>query len=180
LSTFNGLKNVKNILIKMETDEITQIKIGTLQVGIIGLKEVMTKLATSMADAPDWKLERVLIQEISRKNYIPEKAKAEYGQSLLKVFKKQIGRAVAEPQEEGLTIRVLGQGCPNCRGLTQRIMEVLSELNLAADFEHVTDIKEIARYKVMQSPALLINGQIVAVGQVPNKAQLIEWFKKRE
>ncbi|MBI5604737.1 MAG: thioredoxin family protein [Deltaproteobacteria bacterium] len=77
-----------------------------------------------------------------------------------------------------MVIRVLGQGCPNCHALTQRIMEVLSELNLAADFEHVTDIKEIARYGVLQSPALLINGKVVARGTVPNKGQLIEWFKK--
>ena len=57
-------------------------------------------------------------------------------------------------------------------------MEILNELNLAADFEHVTDIKEIARYGILQSPALVINGNIMARGTVPSKAQLIEWFKK--
>jgi hypothetical protein len=59
-------------------------------------------------------------------------------------------------------------------------MEVLTELELAADFEHVTGIKKIARYGILQSPALLINNKIVAKGSVPSKTQLIEWLKKVE
>jgi hypothetical protein len=162
----------------METEDIIQIKIGTFQVGIIGLKEVMAELIPHLTQAADQEVERELLQRLSRKNYIPEKARGEYGRALLREFKKQIDQAVSETEEVGLTIRVLGQGCANCRALSQRIMKVLSELNLAADFEHVTDIKEIARYGILQSPALLINKQCVAVGLVPGKAQLIEWFKK--
>jgi small redox-active disulfide protein 2 len=163
----------------MTNEDIIQIKIGSLPVGILGLKEVMTDLASSLSQAPDQEIERELIQRLSRKNYIPEKAKAEYGQALLKEFKKFLGQPVTESTPDGLTIRVLGQGCAKCRALSQRIMEVLSELNLAADFEHVTDIKEIARYGVLQSPALLINEKLVAVGGIPSKAQLSEWFIKK-
>jgi small redox-active disulfide protein 2 len=162
----------------MANEDIIQIRIGSFQVGIIGLKEVMADLASSKAGASDEEVAGALIQRISRKNYIPEKAKAEYGRALLKEFKKFLGQPVTEGEPAGLTIRVLGQGCANCQALTQRIMEVLSELNLTADFEHVTDIKEIVRYGILQSPALVINGNIKARGTVPSKAQLIEWFKK--
>lgn len=163
----------------MSNENIIQIKIGTFQVGIIGLKEVMAELAAAMSGASDEAVAGELIQRLSRKNYIPERARPEYGRALVREFRKQLGQEVSPAQEEqGLVIRVLGQGCPNCHALTQRIMEVLSELNLAADFEHVTDIKEIARYGVLQSPVLLINGNVVARGTVPNKGQLIEWFKK--
>jgi hypothetical protein len=161
--------------------DITQIKIGTFQIGILGLKEAMAELASSLAQAPDEDVAGALIQRLSKINYIPEKAKPDYAQALVREFRKHVGQEVLPVQEEqGLVIRVLGQGCDQCRALTQRIMEVLSELNLAADFEHVTDIKEIARYRVMQSPALLINNQLAAVGRVPSKAQLIEWFKKKD
>jgi protein-disulfide isomerase len=51
-------------------------------------------------------------------------------------------------------------------------MEVLTEIQLAASVEHVTDIKEIARYRVMGSPALVINGKVVAVGSVPSRDKL--------
>jgi hypothetical protein len=59
-------------------------------------------------------------------------------------------------------------------------LEVLSELNLAADFEHVSDIQEIVRYRVLPSQALLINDQWMAMGRVPTKAQLIEWLNKKD
>ena len=108
----------------MADEDITQIKIGTFQVGIIGLKEVMAELSFLLARAPDEEVERELIHRLSRKNYIPEKAKAEYGRAFLKEFKKFLGRPVTESEPAGLTIRVLGQGCANCHALTQRIMEV--------------------------------------------------------
>jgi small redox-active disulfide protein 2 len=159
--------------------DIIQIKIGSFQVGIIGLKEVMAELAASRAVSSDAEVAGELIHRLSKKNYIPEKAKAEYGRALVREFRKHLGQDLPPgPDEPGLVIRVLGQGCANCHALTQRIMEVLSELKLAADFEHVTDIKEIARYGVLQSPALVINGNVIARGTVPSKAQLIEWFKK--
>jgi hypothetical protein len=48
--------------------------------------------------------------------------------------------------------QVRGQGCTNCRTLSARVLEVLSELKPAADFEHITDLKEIARFGVLESP----------------------------
>jgi hypothetical protein len=132
----------------MADEEITQVKIGILQVGIVGLKEVMTELASSMANDSDEDIARVLIQRLSKKNYIPEKAKPEYGQALVRGFRKYLGQEVSTGEEsQGLVIKV-------------------------------TDIKEIARYGVLQSPSLVVNGKIVARGRVPAKAQLIEWFKK--
>lgn len=163
----------------MADEELTQVKIGTFQVGIIGLKEVMTELASSLARASDGEVGEELIHRLSKKNYIPEKARPEYTRALVREFRKHLGQDVPPAQEEpGLVIKVLGQGCANCQAFSQRIMEVLSELNLAADFEHVTDIKEIARYGILQSPALLINGQVVAVGQVPAKTRIEEWITK--
>ncbi|HBZ56034.1 MAG TPA: hypothetical protein DEO88_11575 [Syntrophobacteraceae bacterium] len=71
-----------------------------------------------------------------------------------------------------MDIKVLGLGCNQCRGLEQTIMEVLTEMQLAASVEHVTDIKEITRYRVMGSPALVINGKVVAVGSLPSRDKL--------
>ncbi|HMK65350.1 MAG TPA: thioredoxin family protein [Thermodesulfobacteriota bacterium] len=165
----------------MGNEDITQVKIGSFQVGIIGLKEALSELSASLAMASEDEIGRVLIQRLSKTNYIPEKAKPDYGRALVREFRKHSGQETTPDQENSeLVIRVLGQGCANCHALSQRIMEILSELNLAADFEHVTDIKEIARYGVMQSPALLINGRLAAVGRVPNKSQLTEWIKKPE
>jgi small redox-active disulfide protein 2 len=163
----------------MTSEDVVQIRIGNFPIGIVGLTEVMADLAPSLTRASDEEMAQALIQRLSKSNYIPEKSKAEYGRALVREFKKYLGQAVsAEEETQGLVIRVLGQGCANCRALSQRIMEVLTELKLEADFEHVTDIKEIARYGVLQSPALLINGNIMAKGSVPGKSQLVEWIRK--
>ena len=75
-----------------------------------------------------------------------------------------------------LEIKVLGMGCAQCHSLTQTVMELLTELNCPANLDHVTDIKEIARYGVMGTPALVINGKIVMVGRVPPRNQLKAWL----
>lgn len=165
----------------MGSDDITPIKIGTVTVGIIGLQETLKELASEMPQAPDDEAKKELLLRVAKKNYVSDKVREQYGRALLREYKKHLGQEMPGDEEPlGLVIKVLGQGCANCRALSQRIMEVLSELKLAADFEHVTDIKEIARYGATLSPALVFNGNIVAMGRVPSKDQLIEWLKKAE
>ena len=71
-----------------------------------------------------------------------------------------------------MEIKVLGSGCPCCDDLEQDLMAVMTEMNLAADIEHVTDPAEIGNYKVTRTPALVINGKVKAVGTMPRKTQL--------
>jgi small redox-active disulfide protein 2 len=75
-----------------------------------------------------------------------------------------------------LVVRVLGPGCVNCQKLERETLAVLSELNLAADFEHIRDILEIARYRVLGIPALVINGQVKCAGRVPGREQIKTWL----
>jgi hypothetical protein len=49
-------------------------------------------------------------------------------------------------------------------------------MNIAAGLRHVSDIKEIARYKLLGSPALVINNKVVSVGEVPPKSKIREWI----
>ncbi len=51
-------------------------------------------------------------------------------------------------------------------------------MNLAGDLRHVTDAKEIGRYGVMGTPALIINGKVVAVGSVPEKKKVQQWLSE--
>jgi protein-disulfide isomerase len=53
-------------------------------------------------------------------------------------------------------------------------MAATSELNIPADILHVTDVREIASYGVMGTPALVINGKVVTVGKIPSRASLKE------
>lgn len=71
-----------------------------------------------------------------------------------------------------MEIKVFGPGCTQCEQLEQQIFQVLSDLNMTADVEHVRDVKEIAKAGIMGSPGLMINGEVVAVGKVPSKEKL--------
>ncbi|NPV04137.1 MAG: thioredoxin family protein [Syntrophaceae bacterium] len=71
-----------------------------------------------------------------------------------------------------MEIRILGPGCARCDLMTKEVIAALSEMGVAAGVEHVTDIREIVKYRVMGSPALVINGRVVSVGQVPDRGTI--------
>ena len=164
----------------MVNDDINKIRIGNLSVGIMGLKAVMEEMAWKYRDRPDQEIRDQLLNCLGKRNYIPEKARDDYGRAFLREFNKFLGKPFEEDARPGLEIKVLGPGCARCDALEQSLMDVLSELNIKGDIEHVRDIKEIGRYGVMGSPALLINRQVMAVGKVPLKSRLIEWLKEAE
>jgi small redox-active disulfide protein 2 len=77
-----------------------------------------------------------------------------------------------------MEIKVLGPGCPKCNQTFNLIMETLSEENIAADLDKVTDVMEIASYGVFGTPAVVIDGNVKSVGKVPKKADIIKWVKE--
>lgn len=158
----------------MTDDTIKQIMIDGRMVGIVGLEEAIKKI--NHPAASDEEITNSLLREISAKNYIPSSASDIYGKALLREFKIAQGQSVAEEPVPGLNIEILGMGCARCDQLENDVRNVLSEMNIAAGLRHVTDIKEIARYKVLGSPALVINNKVVAVGEVPPKSKMRQWI----
>lgn len=156
----------------MTKDDITQIKVGRHRMGIIGLQPVLEEVSRQLGDQSDPAVTAELIRRLSEFNYIPENRREEYGRSFLREFKKFAGQPIERENLEGIEIKVLGSGCPCCYGLEQDLMEAVTEMDLAADIEHVTDPAEIQNYGVTGTPALVVNGAVKAVGTMPKKAQL--------
>ncbi len=77
-----------------------------------------------------------------------------------------------------MEIRILGTGCPRCQELEKRTLEVLAEMNLAADVQKVTDIKKIMEYKILGTPGLVINGKVKSAGKIPAKSQIKQWLEE--
>ncbi|MBN2571029.1 MAG: thioredoxin family protein [Ignavibacteriales bacterium] len=77
-----------------------------------------------------------------------------------------------------LEIKVLGSGCPNCVKLEAMVKEVITEKNIEANIEKVTDINKFADYGVMLSPALVINEKVIVQGKLPTKWTLENWFRE--
>ncbi|NEW79269.1 MAG: thioredoxin family protein [Gelidibacter sp.] len=71
-----------------------------------------------------------------------------------------------------MNIKILGTGCPKCKQTTAVVQEVINENNIDATIEKVEDIMEIMKFKVMMTPAVVINNEIKIKGRVPSKDEI--------
>jgi small redox-active disulfide protein 2 len=160
--------------------DMSQVRVGEFAVGIIGLKSVLKDMAGEWAEKPDAQVAAELVERLSVKNYISENAKVLYGMAFLREFKKFTGKPYTEEAPEQLEIKILGPECANCDRLEREVMEAVSELDLPAGIDHIRDIREIGKYGVMGSPALVINGKVKAVGKVPMRSEIKKWLKEAQ
>ncbi len=71
-----------------------------------------------------------------------------------------------------MKIEILGTGCPKCRTLADNVTKAIADLGLQAEVVKVTDIDAIVNRGVMLTPALVVDGEIVAVGKVVSAEDL--------
>ena len=160
-----------------ESSDVMQIRVNGRLIGLVGLKETMAEVSRARIGETDDTIQQALLDRLSAKNYIPASARKSYGHALLWEFKKFLGEQVADEEPSAdLHILILGEGCPRCRQLEKSIMELLNEMNLPAGVDHVTNPREIAKYGVLGTPALVIGGRVVWVGSVPPKSRLLQWI----
>ncbi len=74
-------------------------------------------------------------------------------------------------------IQILGTGCPKCKSLAQNAETAARELGLECSFEKVTDLKEIMKFGVMSTPALVIDNQVKSAGKLLNVNEIKEMLK---
>lgn len=65
-----------------------------------------------------------------------------------------------------MKIEILGTGCPKCKKLLANTKEALNILGIGADVKKVEDMKEIMKYGVMVTPALVVDSKVKSTGKV--------------
>lgn len=160
----------------MGEKDITQIRVGRFSISIVGLQTAMAQMASTHKDRSDEEVRNTMLERLGKDNYIPRSARDEYGRAFVREFRKFMGQPYSEESSGQLEIKVLGTGCAQCHSLTRTIMEILTEIGLPANVEHVTDINRIVTYNVIGSPALVINDRVVAVGTVPPTNRIRAWL----
>jgi small redox-active disulfide protein 2 len=75
-----------------------------------------------------------------------------------------------------MDIKVLGPGCPKCKQTEKVVREVLAETGVNASVEKVTDIKTIAEFGVFGTPAVVVDGKVKSMGNIPTKEQVKSWI----
>jgi small redox-active disulfide protein 2 len=162
----------------MTDTEVSRVKIGQHTFGIVGLKNALENMAEEYADQPDEVVAEALVNRLSKKNYIPEKANKKYGRAFVREFRKFLGQSVEDENSHGLDIKVLGAGCVVCDSLENEVMEALTDMGLGAELEHIRDAEQIAQYKVKGTPALIINGKVMSTGTAPSKNKIRKWLEE--
>jgi len=151
---------------------VRQIGIDGFTVGIIGLDEVFDEVRL-MKIADEAELKKIIFEKIQSRNYVAPGQEDAYREDLFDEYLVFTGRQKSRTRKPGVTeARVYGAGCPRCKMLDRMVMEVIADKGLTVDYRYVTDVREIAATGILGSPALAINGKIVAVGNVPSRSQL--------
>lgn len=161
----------------MGNSDISQIKVGEHRVGIMGFKQVLTDLAQISDTMTEDEVRHELYARLGKRNYIAPNAKERYEAAFYREFCRFTGKPFEETRDPGaVEIKILGKGCMRCDKLEKDVIAIVSEMKVKADVEHVRDIKEIASYGVLGSPALVINGHVMSVGNIPSKQNIMAWI----
>ncbi|AFM27980.1 thioredoxin family protein [Desulfomonile tiedjei] len=157
-------------------DDGRQIWIGEDKIHIRGLDKAIEEIARTHSGSTDREIQDALLERLSEKNYMASCAIKEYGEAFLREFKRFLGQPCTETSRTSLRIEVLGPGCSQCNRLEQIVKQVLDEMALPASLEHIADMKEMAKYGLVRTPALVINEKVVAMGSVPPVKKIREWL----
>ena len=71
-----------------------------------------------------------------------------------------------------MNIKILGTGCKKCKKLEANTREAVEELGLDASVEKVEDIQGIMSYKVMSTPALVVDEKVVSAGKLLSSKEI--------
>lgn len=63
-----------------------------------------------------------------------------------------------------MKIKVIGSGCPTCKNLFELTKQAVSELKIDSTVEYSTEVSEIIKMGLMQSPVLSVDGKPAMIG----------------
>ena len=77
-----------------------------------------------------------------------------------------------------MEVKILGPGCPRCQQTEKAVKEAVAETGTEASVEHVSNFMEIAKYGVLGTPAVVVDGEVKSVGKIPSVEEVKKWLQK--
>lgn len=71
-----------------------------------------------------------------------------------------------------MKLEILGTGCPKCRQLLANAEQAAAEAKVPVTIEKVDELAEIAKFRVLATPALAVDGVVKATGRVLSPAEI--------
>lgn len=76
-----------------------------------------------------------------------------------------------------MNVKVLTAGCCNQNSLYDRVKTVSESTGIDASVERIEDMKEVMRYGVMETPALVIDGEVQVTGRLPSSDEIAAFLR---
>ena len=73
-------------------------------------------------------------------------------------------------------VKVLGPGCKRCEATEQMVRSEAQKLGIEVTVEKVTDYAEIAKFGILSTPGVVIDGKVVHAGGLPKAEDLAKWL----
>ena len=73
-------------------------------------------------------------------------------------------------------IEILGMGCSKCNQLENNAKKAVTETGVEAEVTHVADLRKIAEYRVLVTPAIVIDGVVKASGKIVSVDEIKKWI----
>jgi small redox-active disulfide protein 2 len=69
-------------------------------------------------------------------------------------------------------LQILGPGCSKCVELARRTEEAARALGGDYEVEKVSELSRIMAFGILSTPALVVDGEVKVVGQVPSLEEI--------
>ena len=69
-------------------------------------------------------------------------------------------------------VQILGPGCPKCMELAKRTEAAAQSLGGDYEVEKVSELSKIMAFGILSTPALVVDGEVKVVGQVPSVEEI--------
>lgn len=75
-----------------------------------------------------------------------------------------------------MEIKVCGPGCASCEKTRKVVEAAVAARGVEATISKVTDFQEMAKLGIFSTPAVVIDGEVKSVGNVPKQSDVEEWL----
>jgi small redox-active disulfide protein 2 len=77
-----------------------------------------------------------------------------------------------------INIKILGNEITECQELEDIAREAAHSMGIEIELEYVTDNDQIMEYPIITTPGLVIQGELVSYGRIPEKSEIENWLKE--
>lgn len=74
-------------------------------------------------------------------------------------------------------VKVLGPGCVRCKATEDMVKAEAVKLGIAVNVEKITDYEAIAKFGIVSTPGIVIDGKVVHAGGLPKAEDVDRWLQ---